>query len=478
MQAFRTRIRRIALSVMVTLFGLFGLILYLGVSTILYGHIDNDLAHLAQQEIQRVNLATEHGVVSITDPQDQDEEAPEALGHEEHELQTAIHFSVILNSTGHIIWSGDFVGNREPVTAHVITQVLQGKTVYETLSTSGRQPIRRISVPIRIEDHGRFILQTEQSLTFVQDTLWWLGWLLVGTTSILLIFAWWGSGRLAKEALAPVEALSQTAASISGQNLSTRLLLTTPYMEFQQLAMTFNNMLERLQKVLEGQHRFVADAAHELKTPLTAMKGNFEVILQRPRSVEDYQEVILDNIQEVDRLTKITKSLLTLAQFKGDRPPLDMHSLNLSTLVQDVGDQFAVLAQDKDIHLQIDQDSLTPVLGDPSQLKQAIINVLDNALRHTPHGGTVTIRLKQGQSSTTLSITNTGPGIAAEHLPHIFERFYRVDQARDRLSGGTGLGLAIVKEIVEAHDGQVTIQSIVGKETTVTITFPSGDSRA
>ncbi|MDH5562127.1 MAG: heavy metal sensor histidine kinase [Nitrospirota bacterium] len=477
MQAFRTRIRRIALLVMVTLFGLFGLILYLGVSTILYGHIDNDLANLAQQEIQRVNLATEHGVVYITDPQDQDEETQEALGHEEHELQTAIHFSVILNATGHIIWSGDFVGNREPVTAHVITQVLQGHTVYETLATSGRQPIRRISVPIRIEDHGRFILQTEQSLTFVQDTLWWLGWLLVGTTAILLIFAWWGSGRLAKEALAPVDALSQTAASISGQNLSTRLLLTTPYIEFQQLAMTFNNMLERLQKALESQHRFVADAAHELKTPLTAMKGNFEVILQRPRSVEDYQEAILDNIQEVDRLTKITKSLLTLAQFKGDRPPLELHSLNLSTLVQDVGDQFAVLAQDKDIHLQIDQDSLTPVLGDPSQLKQAIINVLDNALRHTPNGGTVTIRLKQGPSSTTLSITNTGPGIAAEHLPHIFDRFYRVDHARDRLSGGTGLGLAIVKEIVEAHDGQVKIQSIVGKETTVTITLPSGDSR-
>ena len=477
MQAFRTRIRGIALTVMVTLLGLFGLILYLGVSTILYGHIDKDLAYLAQQEIQRVNLATEHGVVSLTDPQDQDEETPEAIGHEEHELQTAIHFSVILNSTGHIIWSGDFVDNREPVTADVISQVLQGHTVYETVTTSGQQPIRRISVPIRIEDHGRFILQTEQSLTFVQDTLWWLGWLLVGTTSILLLLSWWGSGRLARAALAPVEALSQTAASISGQNLSSRLMLTTPYLEFQQLAMTFNNMLERLQKVLESQHRFVADAAHELKTPLTAMKGNFEVILQRPRSVEDYQEAILDNIQEVDRLTKITKSLLTLAQFKGDRPPLELHSLNLSTLVQDVGDQFAVLAQDKNIHLHIDQDTPTPVLGDPSQLKQAIINVLDNALRHTPNGGTVTIRLKQEHSRTTLSITNSGPGIAKEHLPHIFERFYRVDQARDRLSGGTGLGLAIVKEIVEAHDGHVNIQSIVGKETTVTITLPSGDSR-
>ena len=477
MQSFRTHIRRLVLAAIVMLLGLFSLLLYFGVSAILYSHIDHDLAHLAQQEIQRVNLATDHGVVSITDPHDHEEEAPEPLGHEEHELQTAIHFSVILNSTGNIIWSGDFVSNREPVAAHVIAQVLQGETVYETLSTSGRQPIRRISVPIRIEDHGRFILQTEQSLTFVYDTLWWLGWLLVSTTGILLLLAWWGSGRLAQKALAPVEALSQTAASISGQTLSTRLTLTSRYTEFQQLATTFNHMLERLQEVLEGQHRFVADAAHELKTPLTAMKGNFEVILQRPRSVEDYQEAILDNIQEVDRLTKITKSLLTLAQFKEDRPHLDMHSLNLSTLVQEVGDQFAVLAQDKDIHLQIDQDFPTPVLGDPSQLKQAIINVLDNALRHTPHGGTVTIQLKQGHPWTTLSIRNTGPGIAAEHLPHLFERFYRVDQARDRLSGGTGLGLAIVKEIVDAHKGQVTVQSIVGKATTVTITLP-GETHA
>lgn len=478
MQAFRTRIRRVALGFIVILLGLFSLLLYLGFSTILHSHIDEELIALAEEESYRVDLATDHVHVSSQRKDDGDKEDEEDEREEfddEEELQQAIRYSAILDHTGQILWSGQSTGNRIPVTPQVIAHVLKGETVFETFNEPGRPPIRRISIPLAIEDHGRFILQTEKSLQFVKETLQWLAWLLCGASAISLLFAWWGSGRLAGEALAPVKALSQTAETISGQTLSTRLTLTSPYTEFQRLAHTFNGMLDRLQQVFEGQRRFVADAAHELKTPLTAMKGNFEVSLQRARSAEEYRETIFSNLAEVDRLTAMTKSLLTLAQFAGDRPPLVLQTLDLPPLVEEVVSELSVLAHEGGIHLQTEPEPVPPFLGDASQLKQALINLLDNALRHTPSEGTITVRVESHDRSIRLSVKDTGPGIDSQHLPHLFERFYRVDQARDRQSGGTGLGLAIVKEIVEAHGGTIHAQSHIGYGTTFTITLPIGE---
>jgi len=477
MQAFSTRIRLVALTLMVGLLGLFSLGLYVGLSAILYHHVDQDLMTLAHLESQQVELATGHVVqVAPHRKEDQDEDEDEEFD-DEKELQQAIRYSAILDHEGRVLWSGQNTTDRAPLAPPLLSQVLRGATVFETLEVPGRPPIRRISISLSIEDHGKFILQTEKSLRFVQDTLWWLFLLLTGVSAILVCLAWWGSGRLAREALAPVEALSQTAGTISGQTLSTRLTLSSPYREFQRLAHTFNGMLDRLQQVFESQRRFVADAAHELKTPLTAMKGNFEVTLQRTRSADEYREAILSNLTEVDRLTAMTKSLLTLAQFAGDRPPLTLQTLELPPLVEEVVGELSVLAQDGGIQLQTECQPVPPFMGDPSQLKQALINLLDNALRHTPSGGTISVRVGFHDQSIRLSVEDTGQGIAPQHLPHLFERFYRVDPARDRQSGGTGLGLAIVKEIVEAHGGQIHAHSQVGKGTTVTITLPFEDRR-
>ena len=472
MHDFRARIKRRALAFMLGLLGLFSLLLYLGLSTILHRHIDDELMTLAQQESQQMELAT--GQVHISPYRSYEKHPkndPEEFDDDE-ELRQAIRYSVILDSSGRIIWSGQPTEHRLPTSPQLLMQVRHGEIVFETLHPPGGAAIRRISMPLPIEDHGIFILQTEQSLQFVQDTLWWLIYLLLGGSTVLILVAWWGSGQLAREALAPVQALSQTAETISGQTLSTRLTLTAPYTEFQRLAQTFNGMLDRLQQVFESQRRFVADAAHELKTPLTAMKGNFEVILQRTRSAEEYRETIISNLAEVDRLTVMTKSLLTLAQFAGDRPPLMLQNLDLSPLMEEVVSELSVLAQDSGITLQADCPPVPSVMGDASQLKQALINLLDNALRYTPSGGTIRTRVRSQDSSVTLSVEDTGSGIAPKHMPHIFERFYRVEEARDRQSGGTGLGLAIVKEIVEAHGGHIAAQSQVGKGTTFTITLP------
>ncbi|MDR4493842.1 MAG: ATP-binding protein [Nitrospirales bacterium] len=485
MQAFRTRIRLTALGFIVLLLCLFSVLLYLGLSTILHRHIDEELVTLARQESQHVELQNDH--ITLSPPghrhkvqheeDDSDEEEFEFPEHEEEELKHAIRFSVVFDTNGRVLWSGEPDATRPPLAQDIITRVLEGEPLFETIVKPGRSPIRRIFVPFEIDEQGPYIFQTEKSLRFVEETLWWLFLLLAGASTGLLFLAWWGSGRLAQEALAPVEALSQTAATISGQTLSTRLTLTSPYSEFQRLAQTFNGMLDRLQQVFEGQRRFVADAAHELKTPLTAMKGNFEVTLQRTRSTEEYRETILSNLAEVDRLTTMTKSLLTLAQFVGDRPPLVLQSLDLSPLVEEVMNELSVLAQDNGIRLQTEYRPVPPLTGDSSQLKQALINLLDNALRHTPSGGTITVRVGAYERSIRLSVEDTGPGIDVQHLPHLFERFYRVDHARNRESGGTGLGLAIVKEIVEAHGGTIRAHSQVGQGTTMTIILPFEHSR-
>jgi heavy metal sensor kinase len=273
-----------------------------------------------------------------------------------------------------------------------------------------------------------------------------------------------------------VEALSSTAERISGGSLKTRLSLDAPHAEFQRLAHVFNAMLERIQGVFESQRRFMADAAHELKTPLAVIKGNLEVALKKSRSAEEYREVLISNFDQVERLIALIRPLLTLSQFAGDPPPLRCSPLELESLVKDLIGELTVLAEDRCIGLQLAARPVPTVLADEGWLRHVLINLLDNALRYTPPGGMVTVGLAEAPAGVAIAVQDTGPGIAPEHLPHLFERFYRVESARDRESGGVGLGLAIVKEIIAAHGGTVRVESAVGKGSTFTVTLPAAYS--
>jgi heavy metal sensor kinase len=274
-------------------------------------------------------------------------------------------------------------------------------------------------------------------------------------------------------ALSPVETLGQTATNVSAQSLDTRVFLEAPYEEFQQLATSFNNMLERLQGVFESQTRFIGDAAHELKTPLTAMKGNLEVGLQRDRSTEEYRDVLSTTLGQVEHLTRLVKSLLTLTQFSGEHPPIDRKPVLLEPLLKELVSELSVLAEEKGCLFTARIQEVPKILGDAGQLKQLVINLLDNAIRHTSQGESVTVTLQSSENTVLLTVEDTGSGIGTEHLPHIFTRFYRADRARDRESGGTGLGLAIAKEIVLAHHGTINVRSEVGKGSVFTVSLPT-----
>lgn len=328
---------------------------------------------------------------------------------------------------------------------------------------------------VSIPRHGQvqYVLQTESSLRRYRETLIGLVILLIIGSGTMLVAAWIGSRWLAQKVLKPIAMLSAGAETISEAELEKRLTLESSYQELLQLAQAFNSVMDRFQRNVESQRRFVDHAAHELRTPLTIMQGNLEVALLKARTSEEYREVIINNLEQVGRLIALTRSLLTLAKFSSDKPPVHLAPLALEPLIHDVVAELTILFDERRITLSLESRPAPPILGDAQWLKQALINLLDNALRYTPSGGTVTVRLQTVGEGVVLAVEDTGHGIEPEHLPHLFERFYRSDWARAKDSGGTGLGLPIVREIAEAHGGSISVTSDVDKGSTFTLRLPA-----
>jgi signal transduction histidine kinase len=249
--------------------------------------------------------------------------------------------------------------------------------------------------------------------------------------------------------------------------------MDSPYREFRRLTQAVNAVLDQFQRSSEVQRNFCEIAAHEMKTPLTILQGNLEVALMKARSAEEYHEVLLNNLQQVERLIALTRPLLTLAKFTSSKPPINLVPLALEPLVQEIVDELILLADDHQISMSFETQPVPFVLGDAQWFKQALINLLDNALRYTPAGGSVTVRLQSIGQEVAVAVQDTGHGIEPENIPHLFERFYRTDWARAKDSAGTGLGLPIVKEIMDAHGGSISVTSEVNKGSVFTLRFPA-----
>ncbi|GMV49446.1 MAG: Adaptive-response sensory-kinase SasA [Nitrospirae bacterium] len=469
MSSFRTQFRLYTVALIAALLGGFNVVVYTGFHSLLQQYVDGRLFGfadtLAELIEQRPDLMkrSDHEIVVPRGAQVADERMKEL-----REVSHSVH---ILALDGTVVWKGSAVLPRPSVDAAVLERGRRGEVVYETIETASGAPVRQIFVPIMHQDEVRYLLQAEESLVFFRRTHRSLmGLLMLGSVAVLAA-SWFGSGWLARKVLDPVETLSRTAESISESALRSRVNLNAPFEEFERLAQAFNAMLDRLQRASESQRRFTDYAAHEMKTPLTVMQGNLEVALQRSRSAEDYRDVLVSNLDQVQRLIVLTRSLLTLARFAGDRPPVELAPLALQPLLRELIDDLTPVAEDRNLTLVLDEQPVRPVLGDAERLKQVFINLLDNALRYTDPGGTVTVRLSGVRDEVHVAVHDTGQGIAREHLAYLFEPFYRTDPARARDSGGHGLGLPIVKEIVEAHHGTIAVESEVGKGSVFTLTL-------
>jgi len=321
-----------------------------------------------------------------------------------------------------------------------------------------------------VYDNNQFvaIVQVAQSLDDMQDTLERLLVTLLVSVPILVTIAGVSGYFLAARALAPIDQITLTARRISAEDLSARLNIPVTDDEVGRLAETFDDMLARLDDSFQRERQFTNDASHELRTPLSAMQAILGVIREKRRKPEEYEQALDDLTEETDRLRTLVENLLRLA--RENKHSHNLHEMiNLSTLLKDVTDSLRPLAETKSLSLACETPENLTMLGDSDELIRLFVNLLDNAIKYTEHGK-ITVTAQKDEKDITVNVKDTGIGISPEHLPHIFDRFYRVDESR--VMRGAGLGLAIAQEIARAHGGTIEARSTVGQGTTFTAYLP------
>ena len=326
-----------------------------------------------------------------------------------------------------------------------------------TLNTAGK------TLLIAVAHEEQAVSQSLRSLAMI---------LLLGIPAALLL-AVAGGYFLAGRALSPIGAMVAKAREITAECLSERLPVENPNDEFGQLAMVFNETFLRLEDSFERLRRFTADASHELRTPLTAIRSVGEVGMQENIDASSCREVIGSMLEETDRLTRLVDSLLTLSRADAGSVLLNKERTDLSALTAEVGDCLHVLAEEKEQTLTITAPAPLYVEADRTTMRQALINLLDNAIKYTPEGGKIRVTVgKTTANEFFIAVSDNGPGIAPEFQDMVYERFYRIDKGRSREVGGAGLGLSIALWAVEANNGRLELDSSEGLGCTFRIVIP------
>jgi heavy metal sensor kinase len=341
--------------------------------------------------------------------------------------------------------------------------------VYSTFVTDERGHFRLLTAPLMIDKTVVGIIQVASSLRRNELTLNRLAFLLViGSLSAIAIVAVIGY-MLAGSALKPIDNIIRAARAIARTpDLAQRVHETHKAVEVDRLAITFNEMLGRLENLFRTQQRFIADVSHELRTPLTIIQGQLALLQQTaaPEAQTSYHAIE----QEAQRMTRLVSDLLLLAQSEAGATTLKKETVELDTLMLDVYRQARVMANGRngDLKVTLGNEDQALVEGDPDRLKQLLLNLVENAIKYTP-SGEIQLAMHKQTGEVGVSVKDTGMGIPPDDVPHIFERFYRVDKARTREQGGTGLGLSIAQWVAQAHGGRIEVTSAVGQGSTFTV---------
>jgi heavy metal sensor kinase len=368
---------------------------------------------------------------------------------------------------------------------------LNGAALGEPTSLNGnrrREPPHSIRLPTgaRIRVANRIHRVDEQSLVLhlgvSEEPLWREFWEMVGVLSIglpIIVFLIGLIGYVvAGRALLPVDLMARHAARISAERLDARLAIPNPDDELGRLGHAFNLTLGRLEGSFDQLRRFTADASHELRTPLTAIRSVGEVSLQKTGDIPYYRDIIGSMLEEANRLTSLVESLLTISRADAGQIELHPTPVNALELVQEGAALLESLAEEKQQSVVVDGNSSITVWADRLILRQAIINLLDNAVKYSPVGGSIRVDVSLNSDIVVIAIQDSGPGIPDEHRDKVFERFYRVDKARTRAEGGTGLGLSIVKWAVSVNEGHIDFESVPGHGCTFTMRIPAAKNHA
>ena len=292
---------------------------------------------------------------------------------------------------------------------------------------------------------------------------------------LLLILIGLSAWAIVQRGLAPLREFRKVAAMVSAQDLSHRLSVVNMPHELSELAHGINFMLHRLDSGVQQLAQFSDDLSHELRTPITNLMGRAQVTLSRARSNEEYKAALASCTEELERVARIVSDMLFLAQASHPAPRVPFETIVLEDEARRVVELFALPAEEKHIGLSVSGSGST--LGDRLMIQRALSNLLSNAIRHCPQGQSISIVIEPHTERVSVLVGNPGPGIGAQHLPHLFDRFYRVDHSRSRADGGTGLGLAIVRSIMSLHQGVAQVQSMPGSTTVFRLVFPKGPDR-
>lgn len=399
-------------------------------------------------------------------------------------------FIQVLDESGRIGSKSDNLKNVQlPISLNALKNASNGLITYETNSSFKNAPLRIITFPVKEKNQTHKIIQVASSLEDVEDALNTLFIILVITVPLALMMASLGGQFLANKALKPVDHITQTARMITSKNLNQRMKPLKVKDEISRLIETFNEMISRLDQSFRQIKQFSSDASHELKTPLTILKGEVEVTLRKERSSGEYQQILRSNLEEINRMSQIVEDLLLLSKADTGELRLNKEKINLTEILNEVVAQMNILALDKKLHLQTSnhQEDIQ-IDGDALRMRELFINLIENGIKYTEEGGSIQITLSKETPSpdrdpstwgngdqakfVKIVVSDTGIGIAKEDQKKIFDRFFRVDKARSREQGGSGLGLSICKWIAEAHQGEINVESEMGKGSSFIVKLP------
>jgi heavy metal sensor kinase len=384
-----------------------------------------------------------------------------------------IYFRV-LNADGSLLYiSNNFSEIHYRPSDKSMSKAMEGKDTWEEVRSPGRRrTFRMIHFPMFKGGRLAYVIQVATHTRFVRKSLSHFKGNMLAAFPIILVLGSLGGWVLARRSLSPIGYIASKAQSITSKNLDERFALRGTDDEMDSLIRTINEMISRLESSFKRITEFTADASHELKTPLCALKGETEVLLSRGRTPEEYQEGLAHFIERFDYLNRMINDLILLSKFDSSQMELEKVPLRLDLLIQDICSFFEVLAEQRQITLTINSMREIMVLGDKIRLQQLFSNLIDNAIKFTPERGGIWVTLERDNGVVQVSIKDNGIGIPKEEQEKIFKRFYRVDKSRSKETGGVGLGLSIVERIVQAHQGKIEVNSQLNQGSTFTVYLP------
>jgi len=360
----------------------------------------------------------------------------------------------VTDQSGNVVaWSANLNRNVLALPAGTMASAQQ-----QTLSFAVINNLRVAVVPLA-PDRQLGYAAVAEPLSVIDESLRRLRRDFFAGVPLVLLLASLGGYFLARKSLSPIALMDRQTQRITAENLSARLDVMNERDELGGLAVTINELLERLENAFKEQQRFIADASHELRTPLAVLRGETEVSLSQARSTDEYKASLNLIKDEAERLSRIVEDLFVLARQPTDYRIMSRQPVRLDKIVAECGRAAQVLAAQKELKLKIDSGTALALNGDEELLQRMILNLLDNAVKYTPPGGEIAVQLRGRNGDARLTVRDNGIGIPAKDQPHVFDRFYRVDKARSRALGGAGLGLSIARQIAQAHGGTVSVES-------------------